>query len=84
MFGKGRIKVENYFILLELPFDPPENDTKKIEAAIAKKQSLWTRDLINPAKKPKASRYLAQLNNIKRVMLNPDTRKEEAEKAKKN
>ena len=36
--------MENYFILLELPFDPPVSDTNKISEAISKKQAQWSRD----------------------------------------
>ena len=74
--------MENYFILLELPFDPPENDTNKISEAIAKKQAQWSRDQANPVKKAKASEYLAHLDDIKKVMLDPAARKQEAAKAK--
>ena len=74
--------MENYFILLELPFDPPESDTNKINEAIAKKQAQWSRDQSNPVKKAKASEYLAALADIKKVMLDPGTRKQEASKAK--
>ena len=74
--------MENYFILLELPFDPPESDTNKINEAIAKKQAQWSRDQQNPVKKAKASEYLAHLEDIKKVMLDPEARKKEAAKAK--
>lgn len=74
--------MENYFILLELPFDPPENDTAKITEAISKKQAQWSRELSNPVKKAKASEYLAALEQIKKVMLDPEARKQEAAKAK--
>lgn len=74
--------MENYFILLELPFDPPESDTNKINEAIAKKQAQWSRDQSNPVRKAKASEYLAALADIKKVMLDPRTRKQEASKAK--
>ncbi len=74
--------MENFFILLELPFDPPESDTNKINEAIAKKQAQWSRDQSNPVKKAKASEYLAALEDIKKVMLDPATRKQEASKAK--
>lgn len=74
--------MENYFILLELPFDPPESDTNKISEAISKKQAQWSRDQSNPVKKAKASEYLAALENIKKVMLDPAARKQEAAKAK--
>lgn len=75
--------MENFFILLELAFDPPENDTAKINEAISKKQAQWSRDQTNTIKKAKASEYLALLPDIKKVMLNAESRKEEAEKAKK-
>lgn len=74
--------MENYFILLELPFDPPESDTNKISEAISKKQAQWSRDQSNPVRKAKASEYLANLENIKKVMLDPAARKQEAVKAK--
>ena len=76
------MEMENYFILLELPFDPPESDTSKISEAISKKQAQWSRDQSNPVKKAKASEYLAALEDIKKVMLDPAARKQEAAKAK--
>lgn len=74
--------MENYLILLELPFDLPESDTNKISEAISKKQAQWSRDQSNPVKKAKASEYLAALEDIKKVMLDPTARKQEAAKAK--
>lgn len=74
--------MENCFILLELPFDPPVSDTNKINEAISKKQAQWSRDQMNPVKKAKASEYLANLENIKKIMLDSEARKQEAEKAK--
>ena len=67
--------MENYFILLELPFDLPESDTNKISEAISKKQAQWSRDQSNPVKKAKASEYLAALEDIKKVMLDPTARR---------
>ncbi len=80
---KGGAELENYFILLELQFDPPEGDNNKISDAIAKKQAQWSRDQSNPVKKAKASEYLAAIEDIKKVMLDPTARKQEAAKAKK-
>lgn len=74
--------MENYFILLEFSFDPPESDTNKINEAIAKKQAQWARDQQNPVRKAKASEYLAHIEDIKKVMLDPEARKKEAAKAK--
>lgn len=74
---------ENYFILLELSFDPMINDEAKIIAAITAKQQQWSKDMTNPIKKVKAAEYLAQLEDIKKVMLTEASRKNEAEAAKK-
>ncbi|MCD8049730.1 MAG: hypothetical protein LUG52_09100 [Clostridia bacterium] len=74
--------MDNYFIILELPFDPPESNTDKINEAIAKKQNQWSIDQRNPVKKAKASEYLAALEDIKKVMLDPTARNKEAAKAK--
>lgn len=74
--------MENYFILLELSFDPPENDEQKIRDAISKKQGQWSKDVNNPVKKVKASEYLAQIDNIKQVMLDPKQRQQAAAEAK--
>ena len=70
----------NFFILLELPFDPPENDESRIESAIEKKRQQWSKDANNPFKKDSA-RYLSMLEEIKRVMRDPIARGEEAKKA---
>ena len=73
----------NYFLILELPFDPPENDNAKILETINKKRAQWAVRVSNPLDGIIYSEYIAQLEKIKEVMLNPDSRKEEAEKAKK-
>lgn len=72
---------ENYYILLELPFESPENDETRIEAAIESKRQQWSKDANNPFKKDSA-RYLGMLEDIKSVMLNSKAREEEAAKAK--
>jgi len=74
---------ENYFILLELSFDPIVNDSAKINAAITAKQQQWSKDMTNPIKKVKAAEYLSLLDKIKEVMLNDASRKSEADAAKK-
>ena len=74
--------MENYFILLELPFDPPEGNTDKISEAITNKQRFWSDHSNHPVHGPKYRGYLAQLEDIKKVMLNPESRKQEAAKAK--
>ena len=72
---------ENYFLLLELPFDPPETDQAKIETAIKQKSAQWSRDQNNPMKKVAAGRHLEMLPDIKAVMLDEEKRKAEAKAA---
>ena len=74
---------ENYFILLELPFDPPIEDKAKIEAAITAKQQQWSKDQLVAFKKAKASAHLAMIDDIRDVMLDPVKRAQEANAAKK-
>ena len=73
---------DNYFILLELSFDPIENNTSKITAAIEQKRQQWGRDMRFAMKKVKAGKYLAMLDDIKSVMLDPTLRAKEAAQAK--
>lgn len=74
--------MDNCFILLSLPFDPPEEKTQVIKEAIEKKQREWS-DLSNhPVHGPKAKGYLNLLPEIEKIMLNAETRKQEAVKAK--
>lgn len=75
------MKTDNYFLLLELPFDPPEEDTKIITEAINNKQRFWTDHTSHPVHGPKYRSYLEQVNDISNVMLNPESRKAEAAKA---
>jgi len=72
---------ENYFILLELPVDPPASDPAHIRAAIARKKQEWTRLQDHPRKRAQAMAYLAMLPEIERVLLDPLARKNEARQA---
>lgn len=74
---------ESYFLLLELPFDPPESNTEKINDAIAKKRAQWSMEKNKPNNQGKAAqRNLEKLEDIKKVMLDPAARQREADKAK--
>ena len=46
---------DNYFILLELSFDPMVSDENKIKEAIARKQQQWSKDINNPVNHPPLS-----------------------------
>ena len=73
---------DNYFILLELDFDPIENNEDIILDAINKKVQEWQKDSKNPKKAVLAKSYLQNVEKIKEVMLNDNLRREEALQAK--
>jgi hypothetical protein len=73
---------ENYYLLLELPVDPPEQDLKVIGAALKEKQAKWSRLRNHPTKSTEAKRYIGMLPDMKRVFSNPKLRMAEAEAAR--
>ncbi|MBF0287394.1 MAG: pentapeptide repeat-containing protein [SAR324 cluster bacterium] len=76
------MKRENYYILLELPIDPPEDDLQKIEAAIKAKQKLWSQQRNHATKGKQAQQYLEMIQDIKKVMLGTDRAKEARDASK--
>jgi hypothetical protein len=73
---------ENYYLLLELSTDPPENDVKVIEEAIKKKQNQWSRYRNHPTKAIQSKRYIHMIPEMRKIMADPELRKKEAEDAK--
>ncbi len=73
---------ENYYLLLGLSIDPPEEDLKVIQAAIKKKQAQWSRLRNHPTKSMEAKRYIGMLPDMKRVFTDPKLRKKEADAAR--
>jgi hypothetical protein len=71
----------NFYLLLEL--DPSVDDWRVIEQRIQEKQREWSRDrsMGNPKARRKAESSLAQLSEIKAVLSNAETRREEAKEA---
>ena len=74
---------ENFYILLDLSLKPPETDPAKIEQAIKKKQSEWSRMRNHPSKGIQAQHYIGMITEIRKVMLNSELREKEAEEARK-
>lgn len=72
---------ENCYVLLELAFDPPVNDTTAIKAAIHKKRQEWVRMQDAPGKRGLALHYLSLIPEIEQIMLDAISRKSEAEAA---
>ncbi|MBN1931088.1 MAG: DUF1566 domain-containing protein [Desulfobacterales bacterium] len=73
---------ENFYQVLELSVNPPESDQKKIEEAIKKKQAEWSRYRNHPTKAVLAKHYIDLIPEIRRVMLDPSLRPNEARQAK--
>jgi len=72
---------ENYYLMLELPIDPPTEDPGEIRSAIQRKKQEWTRWQDHPGKRALGLANLAALPDIEQVMFDPIARKSEARKA---
>ena len=75
---------ENFYLLLDLSIDPPDTDPKNIEAAIARKQSEWSRLRNHPTKGLQAQNFISMIPEIRRVMNDPALREQEADAAREN
>jgi hypothetical protein len=75
--------ITNYYLLLELPLDPPEEDAEAIESAIKSKQSQWSRARNHPTKGTLAQQYIGMIPEIRKVMGDPELRQKEAKAARK-
>ncbi len=73
--------VKNFYFLLGLSIDPPENDIKVIEKAIKTKQAEWSRLRNHPTKGTLAKQYIGLIPEIRKVMLDDGLRKKEAQAA---
>jgi tetratricopeptide (TPR) repeat protein len=72
---------DNFYIILDLSVDPPQTDFTKIEEAIKKKQTEWSRLRNHPTKGIKAQQYIGIIPEIRNVMMNPKLREIEARAA---
>jgi len=71
----------NFYILLDLPVNPPEDNPKIIENAIKKKQAEWSRLRNHPSKGIQAQQYLGMMPEIRKVMADEKLRKTEVQQA---
>ncbi len=72
---------QNFYLLLNLSIDPPEEDPKIIEKAIKKKQAEWSRHRNHPTKGIQAKYFIDLIPEIRKVMLDPELRVKHAEEA---
>jgi hypothetical protein len=73
---------DNYYLLLELPVDPPESNPDRITQAIKKKQGEWSRDKNRANKRLEAEANLRLIHEIKKVMADDALRAAEASAAR--
>lgn len=73
---------DNYYILLELEFDPPVTDQGRIKSALRTKKQEWTRWQDNPGKRNAGLSYLGMAQDIEKTLLDPTLREQEAAAAK--
>ena len=71
----------NFYQLLELQINPPENNPQTIEDAIKKKQAEWSRLRNHPTKGIQARHYISLLAEIRNVMTDSELRQKEAQAA---
>jgi hypothetical protein len=69
---------ENYFILLDLSVDPPENDPGIITKAIQNKKIEWSRLRNHPTKGLQIQKFINMIPDIEKVMLDETLRNDEA------
>jgi hypothetical protein len=72
---------DNFYIILDLSLDPPQMDSAKIEEAIKKKQTEWSRLRNHPTKGIKSQQYIGMIPEIRKVMMNLKLREIEANAA---
>jgi hypothetical protein len=73
---------ENFYLLLELSLDPPEDREEVIEKAIDSLRARWSRFRNHPTKSLQAKKIIGMIPEVRRVMLDPKLRKEEASRAR--
>ena len=73
---------ENFYLLLELEIDPPEEDPQKIQDAIKRMQTTWSRLRNHPTKGLQAKNNIGLIPEIRKVMEDPELRMAEAEDAR--
>ncbi|PIP37702.1 MAG: hypothetical protein COX19_15990 [Desulfobacterales bacterium CG23_combo_of_CG06-09_8_20_14_all_51_8] len=69
---------ENYYIILELSVDPPENDLEIIKKTIQDKKIEWSRLRNHPTKGLQIQKFIDMIPDIQMVMLDNDLREKEA------
>lgn len=69
---------ENYYIILDLSVDPPENDPEIIKKAIQNKKVEWSRLRNHPTKGLQVQKFINMIPDIEKVMLDESAREQEA------
>ena len=73
---------QNYYLLLELSYDPPDHNDENIKAAILKKRSVWSKRLSNSKYRSEAEEILKILKDAENDLKDKQFRIDEAKRAK--
>jgi len=75
---------ENWYLILELEFDPPVEDQAVIDQRIEDKRKFWASKFNDFKRGAEYKGYHDRINEIKKIMGDPVARKEQAEAARKD
>ncbi|MBW6518049.1 MAG: hypothetical protein K0A89_06070 [ANME-2 cluster archaeon] len=73
---------ENWYLILDLDFDPPVEDQAVIDQIIEEKRKFWATNFNDSFRGSLYKEYHGKLNEIKRIMSDPVERKKQAEAAR--
>lgn len=71
---------ENYYLILELPLDPPELDPKNIAKAIEAKRVFWNSKVNHPQFGLKYKYYVEQIGVMKQFLIDDEKSRENRQK----
>lgn len=75
---------EDYYLILELPLDPPDLDPKNIAEAIEKKRVFWNSKITHPQFGLKYQYYVEQIGEMKKKLIDDEKSRENRQKAMEN
>jgi len=77
---------ENWYLILELDFDPPVEDQAIVDQKIEEKRKFWAKNINDFKKGPLYKGYLEKYKNkeIENIMSDPEEREKQAEAARED
>jgi hypothetical protein len=73
---------ENWYLILELEFDPPVDDQAVINQRLEEKKKFWASNVNDFKRGAEYKGFLEKFDEIKKIMSDPEQRKKQAEAAR--